>query len=75
MPKYRRLHYQEVTSTNDVCFKKSKESEIPIVVTADKQTKGRGRNQKDWKSHRHPRRLGCDAQTRCHPRAPDGSDP
>ena len=50
MPKYRRLHYQEVTSTNDVCFEKSKESEIPIVVTADKQTKGRGRNQKDWKS-------------------------
>ena len=48
MPKYRRLHYQEVTSTNDVCFEKSKESEIPIVVTADKQTKGRGRNQKDW---------------------------
>ena len=50
MPKYHHLHYQEVTSTNDVCFEKCKESEMPIVVTADKQTRGRGRNQKDWKS-------------------------
>ena len=50
MPKYNRSHYQEVTSTNDICFEKCKESEMPIVITADKQTRGRGRNQKDWKS-------------------------
>ena len=49
MPKYNRSHYQEVTSTNDICFEKCKESEVAIVITADKQTRGRGRNQKGWK--------------------------
>ena len=50
MPKYNRSHYQEVTSTNDICFEKCKESEVAIVITADKQTRGRGRNHKNWKS-------------------------
>ena len=50
MPSYSHLHYSEVTSTNDICFETCRESEIPVVVTADEQTKGRGRNQKDWKS-------------------------
>ena len=50
MPDYNRFHYKEVTSTNDICFEKCQQSEKPVVVSADKQTKGRGRNQKDWKS-------------------------
>ena len=50
MPDHNRFHYKEVTSTNDICFEKCQESEKPVVVSADKQTKGRGRNQKDWKS-------------------------
>mgnify|MGYP005830486515 FL=1 len=50
MPDYNRFHYKEVTSTNDICFEKCQQSEKPVVVSADKQIKGRGRNQKDWKS-------------------------
>ena len=50
MPDHSRFHYNEVTSTNDICFEKCQESEKPVVVSADKQTKGRGRNQKDWRS-------------------------
>ena len=50
MPDHNRFHYKEVTSTNDICFEKCQESEKPVVISADKQTKGRGRNQKDWRS-------------------------
>jgi BirA family biotin operon repressor/biotin-[acetyl-CoA-carboxylase] ligase len=43
--------YAEVTSTNDIALEKIKEYEdnnILVVVTAQNQTKGRGRNNKIW---------------------------
>ena len=45
-----RIHYEEVTSTNDVCKEEHKKSSIITVITADKQTRGRGRNNKAWAS-------------------------
>lgn len=44
-----RLKYQEVSSTNDV-VKELLNDENIVVVTAEKQTKGRGRNGKKWMS-------------------------
>ena len=35
---------------NDICLNEINNSDIPILVTADMQTKGRGRNEKEWNS-------------------------
>jgi BirA family biotin operon repressor/biotin-[acetyl-CoA-carboxylase] ligase len=37
-------------STNDLCRDECKKQLKPILITADKQTAGRGRNQKKWES-------------------------
>ena len=47
---FNRIHYTEVTSTNDLCREEQKKSSVITVVTADKQTQGRGRNNKVWES-------------------------
>ena len=46
----KRIHLDETESTNDICLNELNNSDIPILVTADMQTKGRGRNEKEWKS-------------------------
>ena len=46
----KRIHLDETESTNDICLNELKNSDIPILVTADMQTKGRGRNEKEWNS-------------------------
>ena len=51
MPKsYKHFHFESIDSTNDVCLKECKKNNCPVVVTADLQNKGRGRNQKKWSS-------------------------
>ena len=47
---FNRIHYEEVTSTNDVCKEEHKKSSTITVITADKQTQGRGRSNKAWAS-------------------------
>lgn len=47
---FNRIHYEEVTSTNDVCKEEHKKSSKITVITADKQTQGRGRSNKAWAS-------------------------
>ncbi len=47
---FNRIHYEEVTSTNDLCKEEHKKSSVITVITADKQTQGRGRNNKAWAS-------------------------
>ena len=42
----KRIHLDETESTNDICLNEINNSDIPILVTADMQTKGRGRNEK-----------------------------
>lgn len=44
----KRIHLDETESTNDICLNELNNSDIPILVTADMQTKGRGRNEKEW---------------------------
>ena len=46
----KRIHLDETVSTNDICLNELNNSDIPILVTADMQTKGRGRNEKEWNS-------------------------
>ena len=46
----KRIHLDETESTNDICLNELNNSDIPILVTADMQTKGRGRNEKEWNS-------------------------
>ena len=46
----KRIHLDETESTNDICLNEIKNSDKPILVTADMQTKGRGRNEKKWNS-------------------------
>ena len=46
----KRIHLDETESTNDICLNEINNSDIPILVTADMQTKGRGRNEKEWNS-------------------------
>ena len=46
----KRIHLDEAESTNDICLNELNNSDIPILVTADMQTKGRGRNEKEWNS-------------------------
>ena len=46
----KRIHLDETESTNDICLNELNNSNIPILVTADMQTKGRGRNEKEWNS-------------------------
>ena len=46
----KRIHLYETESTNDICLNEIKNSDKPILVTADMQTKGRGRNEKKWNS-------------------------
>ena len=46
----KRIHLDETESTNDICFNEINNSDKPILVTADMQTKGRGRNEKEWNS-------------------------
>ena len=46
----KRIHLDETESTNDICLNEIKNSDKPILVTADMQTKGRGRNEKEWNS-------------------------
>ena len=46
----KRIHLDETESTNDICLNELNNSDIPILVTADLQTKGRGRNEKEWNS-------------------------
>ena len=51
MPKsYNHLHFKSVGSTNDLCRDECKKQFKSILITADKQTAGRGRNQKKWES-------------------------
>ena len=47
---YNHLHFKSVGSTNDLCRDVCKKQLKPILITADKQTAGRGRNQKKWES-------------------------
>lgn len=47
---FNRIHYEEATSTNDVCKEEHRKSSAITVITADKQTQGRGRNNKAWAS-------------------------
>ena len=47
---YNHLHFKSVGSTNDLCRDECKKQLKPILITADKQTAGRGRNQKRWES-------------------------
>jgi BirA family biotin operon repressor/biotin-[acetyl-CoA-carboxylase] ligase len=46
----KRIHLDETESTNDICLNEINNSNKPILVTADMQTKGRGRNEKEWNS-------------------------
>ena len=46
----KRIHLDETESTNDICLNEINNSYKPILVTADMQTKGRGRNEKEWNS-------------------------
>ena len=46
----KRIYLDETESTNDVCLNEINNSDKPILVTADMQTKGRGRNEKEWNS-------------------------
>ena len=46
----KRIYLDETESTNDICLDEIKNSDKPILVTADMQTKGRGRNEKKWNS-------------------------
>ena len=48
---YNHLHFKSVGSTNDLCRDECKKQLKPILITADKQTAGRGRNQKNGKAH------------------------
>lgn len=48
--RFNSLHFDSVDSTNDICLRECKKSNFPVVVTADSQKKGRGRNQKNWSS-------------------------
>ena len=43
----RRINLKETNSTNDVCLEEITNSDEPIIITSDIQTKGRGRNQKE----------------------------
>lgn len=43
----KRYHFTEISSTNDLVKQLLKDND-KIIVTADKQTKGRGRNGKEW---------------------------
>ena len=47
---YNHLHFKSVESTNDLCRDECKKQLKSILITADKQTAGRGRNQKKWES-------------------------
>ena len=47
---YQHLHFEVVGSTNDLCRIECKKKLRPTLITADKQTDGRGRNQKKWES-------------------------
>ncbi len=47
---YHHLHFEVVGSTNDLCRIECKKKPQPTLITADKQTDGRGRNQKKWES-------------------------
>ena len=47
---YQHLHFEVVGSTNDLCRIECKKKLKPTLITADKQTDGRGRNQKKWES-------------------------
>ena len=47
---FHHLHFEVVGSTNDLCRIESKKNLKPTLITADKQTDGRGRNQKKWES-------------------------
>ena len=47
---YHHLHFEVVGSTNDLCRIECKKKLKPTLITADKQTDGRGRNQKRWES-------------------------
>ena len=44
----KRIHLNETTSTNTICFEELNKTNEIIIVTADQQTKGRGRNSKTW---------------------------
>ena len=46
----KRIHLDETESTNDICLNEINNSDKPILVTAVMQTKGRGRNEKEWSS-------------------------
>ena len=44
----KRIHLDETDSTNNVCFEELNKGHESIIITADKQTEGRGRNGKKW---------------------------
>ena len=47
---YYHFHFKSVGSTNDLCRDECKRQLKPVLITADMQTAGRGRNQKKWES-------------------------
>lgn len=51
------FHFETVESTNDVAFELLKEGEKSVVVVADWQTAGRGRNGKTWESSKQKNLL------------------
>lgn len=46
----KKIHFTEVDSTNNVCKQELEHSDLPILVTAKKQTNGKGRNNNSWTS-------------------------
>ena len=44
----KRIHLDETESTNNICFEELNKGHKTIIITADKQTGGRGRNSKQW---------------------------
>ena len=44
----KRIHLDETESTNNICFEELNKGHKTIIITADKQTEGRGRNSKQW---------------------------
>ena len=46
----KKIHLSEVSSTNYICKQELEHSDLPLLVTAKKQTKGKGRNNNSWAS-------------------------
>src|SRR3989338_6687778 len=47
---WKRIHYKNITSTNDILKQHASEFKHGTIITADMQTKGRGRKKRKWAS-------------------------